>query len=108
MKIRDLDNASAVLYIVFAVVCFIAYVVLIGLTTEKMWLWFLVPTVGVAPITWLQGLGINMIISWWTYKPFQNKQEEVTKTSEYVGNSIKLVAYPLFTLLFAWLLHSVM
>lgn len=75
-----------------------------GLVLTKLWLWFMVPTFGLRPLSVGAALGLSCIVSYLAYQNSDCVQEERTM-GETVGRAIVgALAGPLITLFFGWLI----
>ena len=78
-----------------------------GFVLSILWGWFIVPTFEIRPLGVLPAIGVSMVVGYLT------KQEAATKdergTTERVAYLFgHMFIYPLFALVFGWILHSFM
>ena len=91
-------------FIILAIVCVIASIILNGLTVMLLWKWFIVP-LGIVPISFVMALGISGFVRFLTHYPYQVKSE---KKKDFEDTMISLIGesiiYPAFVLLFGYIL----
>lgn len=97
-----------VIALVFCGVVFIPltiYTVFVhGFVAAKIWQWYVVPAFGVAPITWIVGGALMLLVRLFTYTIQTDKKSELT-TKEKIMNFVATLLVPWYTLLIAWAFH---
>ena len=73
-----------------------------------LWLWFVVPVFGVAPLTLLQAYGLATLVTFWTHQHITDKVKDERKTSEIAAEIIGLFARPWVTLLIGYIVYRLM
>jgi len=77
-----------------------------GFVLMKLWGWFVVPTFGVAPISWVVGGGIMLLVRLLTLPEPKNDKAEVKKPlSEHLMFLLGTMLIPWYSLLVGWLLY---
>ena len=83
-----------------------------GVVLSRLWLWFIVPTFGLPNLNIATAIGISLILQYLTYRtPTHIKSEEHVQrgSSTMLKNTaIYSFAYPVFALIFGWIVHQFM
>src|ERR1035438_7709282 len=69
-----------------------------------LWLWFVVPTFEVAPLTMPQAFGLALLVGYWTYH-FRAGQKDERDKSKKVIEFFGIIAGPWITLLIGYICH---
>lgn len=105
MKTKDVKGIYNLAMTLFVLSAIVITLWLTGITTQKMWLWFLVPTIGVIPLTWSQALGISFTVAWLTHPTHEETPEDLEK---YIKHILVMVFRPIMTLFLGWILYTLM
>jgi hypothetical protein len=79
-----------------------------GYVAMKIWQWYVVPAFGMAPISWLVGGAIMLLVRLFTYTVSTSKKKDESTLSEKVINFIAVLLVPWYTLFIAWAFHFFM
>lgn len=71
---------------------------------SHLWLWFVVPTFGLAPLTMPQAFGISLLISFWTYH-FKAGHKDEREFKEKAAEIIGICLMPWITLLIGFICY---
>lgn len=75
-----------------------------GFVLSKLWLWFIVPFFGFAPLSIPLAIGISLIVTFLTYHTIGLKAEDDAAKKR--GNAVLVFVRPFVYLLFGWVVHS--
>jgi hypothetical protein len=80
-----------------------------GWALTTLWRWFIVPTFGATPLTYLQAVGMSMTVRLMTYHVSASKeQEEKGIGYTVVKATAGAILYPVLTVGSAWLIMQFM
>lgn len=72
-----------------------------GFVAAKLWLWFVVPTFGVAPLPIAAAFGLALLVGYLTHQTPPTIKKEYRESS-----TALLLLSPLVTLLVGWVAHT--
>src|SRR3990167_996277 len=105
---NDTDNALLGCFglVAAALIVLTATTILNGLVLVKLWTWFIVPTLGLAPLTLAPALGIGMVVGFLThqYVP-DNKNDGRTQNERWIDAMAHTFIYPLISLGVGYIIH---
>lgn len=84
------------------------YALSYALVTTKLWAWFVVPTFGVAQISFVAAMGLMLLVRVCTHQTHINTNKDERSTLEKVSHMVGLLIAPWFTLLFGYIIHRFM
>jgi len=79
---------------------------LTGIVMLKLWVWFIVPTFEVHPLTLIQAIGVSFVIRWFTKKAEYKKESPTFE--ENLRSSIFSTILACVVLGVGWILHLFM
>lgn len=87
----------------------VACSILNGYVLSVLWGWFMVPVFHLPQLPVAPAIGLALIVSYLTYQPEPNYQEEEETAGQRFARSTSLVlGRPLLALLFGWIVHLFM
>jgi len=87
-------------------VTLIPLVIFHGWVISKLWLWFVVPALGLAPLTIPLALGLGSFVLYFVWRP--NPKDLGKTTEEYILATVYLYFRPVAFLLVGWIFMEFM
>lgn len=97
------SGALAVIGVFAAMYLYSAFVSAFVVT--HLWLWFIVPVFGFAPLTFPQAFGLSLLLNYCTYHHFSQHVRDERTWKEKLPETIGLLTRPWWVLLVAFLCH---
>jgi hypothetical protein len=79
-----------------------------GWALTTLWRWFIVPTFGAFPLTYLQAVGLIMVVRLMTYRASDSKENDRGLGHTIAKATINAILIPLFSVGSAWLIMQFM
>lgn len=73
-----------------------------GYALAKLWSWFLVPALGVPPLSIPAAIGLSIVVSYMTYQKSTNTDEDKDTTERVIKDTVILALKPAVALGFGW------
>lgn len=88
---------------IFVTLTFIPLIMFSGFVVSKLWLWFVVPALGVSPISIPVSLGLGLLANYLCQNWQHTKSKSGESAKEFVSAIITMYIRPLIVLLMGWI-----
>ena len=79
-----------------------------GYVLSVMWGWFIVPTLGLSPITTVPAIGLALVVGYLTHHEIDCQPSERTNYEKVVYAVVNSLIYPAIALAIGWVVHLFM
>lgn len=99
------------IFAVFGLLCSIPAILVGGALWRafvgvKLWLWFVVPQFGLAPIPIVTAIGLSVLVGMYSGSSAQPKDPEEPPAQAFGKSVARVILFPAFGLLFGWCIHQ--